>query len=1082
MFIDSISRNSEMVTEFTNFSTMAEFKIIRASAGSGKTYSLTEEILKILIKEPINYFKHILAVTFTNKATAEMKSRILHELYLLGSNQSSNHLNTLIQLTHKTEALIRIKAQEILHSILHGYSWFRVETIDTFFQGIIRSFVREIGIAGNYTIELDQDKVLNEAIDRLLDKVGQDKEMLDWLMEHIDTKLADGKSWGISDELLTLGRSLFRESLIAKMPEIQSLLKESDFLKAYRDTLYEIIKSYESRITEKSNQALDKLTKSNFEAQDFSYGKNGPVGYLTKLSLKQFDSSRLNVKKVLESGKWASAKCDRKSEAENIGVNILEPALREIIDLITKDGKDYNSSVIILKNLHIMGLLSRLNDEVSGIREDKGIFLISDAAPFIQKIINENDTPFIYEKAGNQFNHLLIDEFQDTSNLQWDNFKPLISNSLSNNHDCLLVGDVKQSIYRWRNSNWEILESQVKIDFNATIIKETTLDINWRSDNSIIEFNNHFFLNAANILDQQLSDNTGNYILPGTIYKDVKQESPEKNIKDVGYINIKIFEKDDTLQDDVYFESELIKRIKEMLDHNYLPGNIAILVRTKKEGSLMANTIVNANKTGAFKTDVGVISNESLFLSSSPAVKLLISGLQFVNTPDDKLSASGLLANYLHVKGATNNGTINFPAGVFSIEMLNTYISPEFINSCKGLKQESLYIITEKLTLLLGLYDSNAELAYIHSFLDLVFEYTSTEHADLNRFINYWLEEGNSKTISATETSGSIRILTIHKSKGLQFPIVIIPFVNWSIVPKSNEKLWLEPEELPYNKLPFLPVNYSQLLEDSIFKSDFHSENYLTLVDNLNLLYVAFTRAENALIAFTTNESNELKNVSKLLIDSLQLVNANTKNSLAINFNTSENRYTIGKPHRATLQTQEKGDRFMPSIAPTGIIPQVRISGKASEFMNDQTGQKNQAGYGRILHAIMEKCITLEDISMAVQSKVEEGILSQLEGEETTLLLLKALNNKEVSGWFENKYTVLTEADIIAPGGKIKRPDRVMLGKDEAIIVDYKFGEEEEILKHKIQVTDYMRLVNETGIKNVTGFIWYVLKNDVVRV
>lgn len=1061
---------------------MSKLKIIRASAGSGKTYSLTQEVLLTLINEELKYYRHILAVTFTNKATAEMKQRILKELHLLASKQKSDHLDILMKYSNKSEGSVRSKANAILQNILHGYSWFRVETIDTFFQGIIRSFVRELGIAGNYNIELDQDKILNEAIDALLENIGNDKDVLKWLLEHVDNKISEGKSWDITGELLSLGRTLFSESLITRLPNLQSLLSESDFIKAYRNALIDIRDSFEKKITQIAKSAFQAAMANGMELTDYSYGKAGPVGYLKKLSNNTLEAPKGNTLKVLDSGKWAGGKSTRKEEALNIGVNTLTPALQQIIELFNTEEKDYNTASIILKNLHIMGMLVRLNSELSKIRNDKSIFLISDAAPFIQKIINQNDTPFIYEKAGNHFNHLLIDEFQDTSNMQWGNFKPLISNSLSKGKSCLLVGDVKQSIYRWRNSNWEILENQVNQDFNKEVLDPVTLETNWRSDKTIIDFNNAFFLQASKLLDQHLADYPIEISLPGAIYKDVSQLAPPHKTENKGYISVKVFDKADKKDDDAYYRNELIEKINDALSKGYEPGDIAILIRNKKEGTLLANDLVEANKQNSFHKNVGVISNESLFLNSSPMVNLLLAAMRFISKPDSELLAASLLTSYLHSINTDESPEINFPKGKYSIDFLNEYFGNDFLATFAALKQESLYSIAEKLSIRFNLFNADSNLVYLHSFLDLVFDYSSKEQSDLGRFLAYWDEEGAKKTISAAETESSIRILTIHKSKGLEFPIVILPFVNWSMLPMPNEKLWLEPTEDPYKKLPFVPVNFTAQLDRSIFQSDYAQENYLSIIDNLNLLYVAFTRAESVLIAFVSNETKELKAVNKLIVESLNHLTRNDNKQLPITFNDDENRYTVGSLVPKEGQKETVVSTTMKVDKPSGLIPKVRISRYSDEFMNESIDEKDSATQGNILHSIMENCLTVEDISKSIKTKIEEGVISEIDEKSIYDKLHDAINNTEAKDWFCGKYQVLNEADIIAPGGAVKRPDRVMLKNDSAIVVDYKFGQEDDKEKHLKQVGNYMKLIKESGINTVTGYVWYVSEGDIVAV
>jgi ATP-dependent exoDNAse (exonuclease V) beta subunit len=1056
---------------------MAELKIIRASAGSGKTFQLTQEILKILLTKQDNYYRTILAVTFTNKATAEMKGRILEELHLLSANEKSTHIDSLMHFLKMEEGSIRAKASSVLSAILHGYSWFRVETIDTFFQAIIRSFLRELNISGHYNIELDQDKILAEAIDRLLNKTGENNQMLEWLLEHISNKIDEAKSWSIDTELNNLGKTLFKENIAEQLPNLKKVTDENTFMKDYRKELLSITRNFEIKIAESANEALAKMKERGFDISDFFYTNRGPAGYLTKRANGDFSPKNSYVSKVLdEPEKYPGGKCKRKDEAEQFGINIITPAILEIENIIEADISNYNSAKAILKNLHILGILSNLNDEITEIRKEKGIFLISDASPFIQRIINNNDTPFIYEKTGNHFNHLMIDEFQDTSGMQWSNFKPLIENSLGKGQDCLVVGDVKQSIYRWRNSDWEILENKIKENLHEETINEIYLNTNWRSDANVIRFNNEFFKTAAGYIEVNLSPAPETISPPTQIYSDVAQNVPPHKPGDDGLVNIKIFSKDDTKDNDEFYGENLTNNINDSLKQGYSPGDIALLVRYKKDGIALANYVVDANKNKKFIKEVGIISNESLFLHSSPSVQLLISGMRYINEPANNLLAAELLANFLHVTSTDADPQITFPEGEFDVKQLNEYITPDFIEACKLLKQESLFLMTEKLADTFNLYASNNELVYIHSFLDLVFTYTSTELSNLDKFLDYWDDEGDKKTISAAETSSAIRILTIHKSKGLQFPIVIIPFSNKKNAKRGGDKIWTSTEVLPYGKLPYFPVDLSKELEQSIFSTEYQKEHYLSVIDDLNLLYVAFTRAEKALFAGCVNDND----IAKYIIHSLEsLVKQNSFNT-PIAFNEEENRFVLGKLSRKEKGSNPEQYKMMPIYAPNLSLPEVKVSNKASQFFSTTNLLDDHATYGNVLHAIMEDVVVSEDLPNAVKSKTEEGIITENEAESILNLLKNALSNDKAKLWFDPGSKVLNEADIILPGAKSKRPDRVVFSGNKTIVIDYKFGQEDDKDKHIRQVQEYMDLLCKMGHTHIEGYVWYITENDII--
>ncbi len=1059
---------------------MQNLHVIQASAGSGKTFTLTKEFLKLVIAEPVDYFKRILAVTFTNKATAEMKERILQELHILSSGKKSAYLPELLKaFPKKTEKNIRGKSNAILIQILHNYSWFRIETIDSFFQGVIRSFIREIGIPGNYNIEIDQDKILTEAVDRFLDTLGKDKPTLQWLLEYIEQKISEGKSWTVKTELHDLGKHLFKEKLIVNADQMESFLDNAETLSEFRRQIYQIISTFENKVKEKAGQGLKILMDHGFDENDVFQGNRGPFSFLMKNASGKLTSANSYVHKVIEDpDKWPSGKCNRKEELRSQGATMLNPILSDILVIFDSESERFQAAKIVLKNFHLLALLNNLQHEITRLKKEKSIMLISDASPFIQKIIDGNDIPFIYEKIGNQFNHLLIDEFQDTSDLQWGNFKPLISNSLSENHKCLIVGDVKQSIYRWRNSKWEILAHQIFTDFHEEYIYKQNLGTNWRSQACVVQFNNLFFDQASSYIDSMNTGPSLNFIPIKEIYQNVKQQIPDNKPSDSGYISFKFFDEEDIKDIDDYFSTELIDRINELLHLNYKPGDITILVRTKSEGSEIANFLINASKENKFIQEVGIISNESLFLWSSQVVQLIVSVLKYVYKPNEKLVAAELVSNYTHLFN-NSSGTSVFPTRKFNLEMVDEFLGEGFTEFCKNIRLGGLYNITEQIISRLNLQFEESDLVYLHSFLDVVFDFNSKEMSELSGFLNFWEEEGKRKTISAAETAGSIKIMTIHKSKGLEFPAVIIPFANWDFKPKSNETLWIKPESEPFNLLPLAPVNYNKALAESLFKDDFYTENYLSLVDNINLLYVAFTRAAEALICLVKKSKSPVKHLGDIIYDIISQMASKTE--IEINSQNKE-WFTYGNLHEHQIKTEENQEKLVPVVQKASHFPEVSISSQAIEYMRHTDKKEDAAARGRIMHALMEKVKTFHDLKPAIKTMVLNGIISNSEKDKIFSEINAALNNTMVTSWFSGEYKVLNETAIIGTQGKVKRPDRVMFNEDVTIVVDYKFGVEDDKQKHIQQVGNYVDMIKQMGYKNLKGYIWYVMENDIVEV
>jgi ATP-dependent helicase/nuclease subunit A len=1060
---------------------MAQVHIIKASAGSGKTFSLTGFYLSLIVNEPLNYYRHILAVTFTNKATAEMKSRILEELYLLGSNQQSDQLAGLIQFTGKDEATIRDKARALLNCILHGYSWFSVVTIDSFFQGVIRSFVHELGIPGNYSLQIDNNLVLDEAIDKLIANLGQEPQITKWLVDYIENRLDEGKSWIIKQNLKKIGFDLFKEKIFGKINYLDEKLSDIKSINEYRSNLYAIKTGFENKLTSIASKAISTISTAGYSIEDFAHGTSGAAGYLLKVSNKIFEKPSSRTLEVLEkSDKWAAKTSARRNELIRLGNEQLNKHIQSIIDAFDANGKFYYTANSVLKNLHQLGLLYSLSIEIANIRKEKGLFLISDSTPFINKIINNNDAPFIYEKIGTRFNHILIDEFQDTSDMQWENFKPLVSNSLSEDNDCLLVGDIKQSIYRWRNSNWEILDKKVKKEFSKNVISEQVLEYNRRSDAHIINFNNYFFQEIPSLLNNPEAPENESWQRVDSVYKECFQKIPAKNRSDSGYVSIKLFDKKAKDDSGEYYGKDLIEKINEMLSCGFLPGDIAILTRNKAEGTVLAKFLVAASKDKKFTSEVGVISNESLFLNSSSAVKLLLAAFKYVLNPSDKIAAASLVSRYLNLYIAPGESQFCFPSGCFEYEMIDKHIQSGFNGICLQLRSENLYLIATRLSVLLKLNTISQEKVYLHSFIDKVFQYSTSELSDLNGFLNYWEDEGQKQTISAAESEGAVKILTIHKSKGLQFPVVILPFADWSIKPKPNEILWVEPESEPFNALELVPVSINNSLADGCFANDFQQEKLRTLIDNLNLLYVAFTRPENALIVFSVAGNEDISTMGDLIKknlasiaqhETLQLKPEEDKNTYLLKGTIIPNR------KKSKIQMDSLGED---SYART--LPDIAISTQSVNFNRQDQNSIDPAFQGRIMHSIMENVRILSDLKKSIQRIVVQGIISVSEGQSLEKNLENTLRNENVKDWFSENYTILTEANIIGISGESRRPDRVMLKDNKAVVVDYKFGKEVSDGRNTMQMEQYIGLLREMGYSEVQGFIWYVNENNLEEV
>lgn len=1067
---------------------MSKLNIIRASAGSGKTHYLTGFFLKNILGRETDYYKRILAVTFTNKATEEMKSRIVEQLNVLSTGENSDFMKLLIGSTGYTEERIRNKAGAILKNILHDYSWFSVETIDSFFQQIIRAFTRELGMPGNYKIELDTSPILEYAVDELLDSLQPNSELLSWLILFTEERIDEGKSWNIRQDLLDLGKQVFKEEFSENSDTLYNKVSDKKALKEFRDHLHAVRKSFSTQMQNFGKRGNEILIENNIVADDLFQKGRGVAGYFTKLAQGDFSDPNSYVIKMLDGPEfWAAPKSEKKHDIEQLAQSILLPLLKETLDYVENKKWDFNTANEILKNLYSVGILADLYSKVVKYRYEQNSFILSDAPNFINRIIDRNDAPFIYEKIGNRYRHFLIDEFQDTSGLQWENFRPLISNSLASGNDCLVVGDAKQSIYRWRNSNWEILAHKLFTDFPPEQLISDILPTNWRSSENIVNFNNQFFSLASSTLSKQIAaryeeeggENNSLIDLGQGIYGDVEQQVSGSN-KNTGLVKVQFVDNKELRDSPDMIDTHLLEHINELLEHDFSPGEIAIIVRNKREGRQVADLLIEKNSEDFFHQPLAVISDESLFIEASNAVNLLIAAMQFLADPENEIN-QGKLSYHCQV----NEQLLSEGADAILTDFgMQDLIPALFTASIDELVSVPLYDLSESLLRIFSLRKVETEIPYLDAFLDLVHEYVQMNSSNIAEFLDYWESEGRMKSVPTSSSQNSVRIITIHKSKGLEFRAVIVPFCNWEFDQKSRSVFWAGIEREGFSYLPVLPLSYNKNLKDSWFAGDYFRENFKSNVDNLNLLYVAFTRAEESLMVIsnlnTQKKTDGVAYVSELLYTTLAQDGSGVFNE---NYNAGNLQFSIGE--YTAVKKLEKELKQIAIVAPQGkaITERLFFNPRGYDFYDDEsTLPKNKAVRGIILHEILSHVTTAEDVNSALNKAVFDGLIDGNEKAELKEHVYIGMKDALVSAWFDGKAEILNEAEILLPGGESRRPDRVVIFPDRVEVIDYKFGKEEEIAAHKKQVEEYVKLLEQLGYKNVTGYLWYLNSNRIEKV
>ena len=1068
--------------------------VYKASAGSGKTYQLVVEYLKLLMQNPSNY-KHILAVTFTNKATSEMKSRILEHLNIIAKGDYSAYMETLKNELNFPEELIRQKSQQVLKNILHDYNRFSISTIDSFTQRVIKAFNREMGISPNFALELDSNMILEEAVDRLLSKIDHDKKLLEWLVRFSEEKITENQSQRIEKNIISLGQELFKEKFQLFFPETKDSPYSRENIDSLKTELGKIIALFETTLKKKGKEAMQIIDGNGFTVNDFSYNTAGIAGFLLNLSEKRIKTPGPRVLSALESAeKWVNKNHKQKTELQLLVEDRLRPLLIEIIDYYNKESINYFSAKAVNEQLRMLGILTDLKEEVKTLLHEKGSIQISDSNLLLSKIIGESDSPFIYEKVGNFFKYFMLDEFQDTSALQWKNFKPLIANSLSEGNKNLLVGDVKQSIYRWRNSDWNILAEQVNSDFPNFLPEIRSLTKNWRSDTNIIEFNNAVIEYLKSAFETTLFQNSDEEwerqkIKFQNVYSDFKQEEGKKSTDKNGLIKITFLNKDDFYECSTQL---LINQIKQLQDSGLKASDIAILIRKNNEGTQIIKEFLSAaKKEENADYNLSVLSNESLFLHASRSVLFVIAVIEWLVEPENKITKAALLQLWQTCIKAelTNKGT-SVPKNENELQGLDRNfeiaVSSELGAALNQIRAKVLLTsLDETVSEICGhfqLFKLENELPFLQTLIDKAGEIKSSISNDLSNFLLWWNEKGYKTSVNVNDEVDSIRLLTIHKSKGMEFKAVLIPFLNWKTSSTGTQLpiLWCRSETAPFNRFPLLPVKAKSELTNTLFKKEYIEETVSSYIDTLNLLYVAITRAKSVLLINTVNPERSGKDVNVLLKESLQAMG--TKELFETCWDEEKNIFEFGRLNPVLLKKQETANLVLINdYSFNNFHNRLKLRLKSDDYMlSDEPHHKSGKNMGKIIHEILSKIKTVDDLEKACEQALYDGKIEENERLTIQQELINSIQKPEVKRWFDGSWKIINERSLLTPE-EVLRPDRIMVSGKNAIVIDYKTGKQKSE-NYNIQVRHYAKTLKETGFEKVEAFLWYVALNEVEKV
>ena len=1067
--------------------------IYKASAGSGKTFTLAVNYIKILLRNPHSY-RNILAVTFTNKATEEMKLRILSQLYgiwkLLPS--SKGYLEKVTTELDITPEYASQQAGTALSNLLHNYNYFRVETIDTFFQAVLRNLARELDITANLRVGLNDKQVEQQAVDKLIEELSPNSKVLKWIMEYIQQNIADDKGWNVIGQIKCFGENIFKDVYKDNRKQLSEMMANEAAFNGYVKTIRQLGQDAERAIVGIGERFFELLEENQLAVDDFAYKGRGVCGYFIKLKNGNLEDDKQLNKYVLDAledpNAWVGKK-EQNGDGHTLTVvrNVLFDYLNDSEKLRKQQLKNFKSAKLTLRHLDQLRLLDKIETEVRQLNELSNRFLLSDTQNLLHALISDSDTPFIFEKIGTQLEHIMIDEFQDTSTVQWSNFKVLLSECMSHSQSqSLIVGDVKQSIYRWRSGDWRLL-NEIEKQFSGSphAFKIEQMTTNYRSERNIVDFNNAFFEAASAIEQRQLEQkNVSGAQQMKVAYQDVSQLVPDSK-QPKGRVEVCLLGKENCQQ---RMLEKVCHTISHLLEQGARAKDIAILVRSNQTIALIADYMM------VHLPDVRLVSDEGFKLQASVAVQIIIGALRVLAHPADRLLQANLATAYqTHI--------MNNPVG--SREMLKRdadvtrFLPEKFWNNHQQLMAMPIFNIVEEVYQAFQLERLSEQSAYICTFYDHLSKFLVDNSADLNAVIDEWENDMKGRAIQSDELNG-VRLLSIHKSKGLEFAHTIVPFCDWKLEIQRGT-LWCEPEEQPFNALPLIPVDlYPKQLMGSVFEKDYLHEHLQTMVDNMNLLYVAFTRAGRNLFVFAEKDksgsrSEVIGQCLEQLTGVLEGSTIQTDSDEDITFeygtlsidtidgtgkNTSDNVFnTLPLPFSFDVRVYDSKAQFLQSNKSTAYI----------DGEDEENRQTNYIKLGNVLHAVFAQVRTLADVPNVLRQLEQDGVLydSDLTREKLVAMLNKRFADKRIKEWFSPGWQLFNECSIlsidpITNAVVTHRPDRVITNGEEMRVIDFKFGKPRP--QHRTQVASYMALLKAMGYNNVSGYLWYVYTNKIEEV
>lgn len=1057
--------NSLIVFIILSVQKQSPFTIYNASAGSGKTYTLVQDYLKILFtSNSLLTFRTILALTFTNKAVGEMKERIIDTLKAFSDEsifKMSNSMFEAIAIDLNIEPkVLHERSKLLLHTIVHNYAAFDISTIDKFNHKLIRTFAHDLKLPVNFEVELDTKSMLAKAVDKLIDKAGSDKELTKVLVDFAIEKTDDDKSWDISYDFNTIAALLINENEIPYIDKLKD--KTLNDFKTLKTNLKKQFKANSDQVTEVAKKVLELINQSQINHTDFSSSYlpkhfiklaegNFNASFSTKWQNDLIDGSPIYPKKVSD---------DVASSIESIRLQLTDAFLKT---------KSAIFQIKFLKNalnniipLSVLGAIKKSLDE---LKQEDDLLLISEFNALINNEIKEQPTPFIYERIGEKFKHYFIDEFQDTSVLQWENLIPLVDNAITGQNlkgetgTAMLVGDAKQAIYRWRGGRAEqfidLYSEGNPFHVNKTV---ENLPSNYRSFKNIVEFNNAFF----NHISEFAFSNSQHQ----TIYQNAHQELV---LKDDGYVELSFLNIDDEDKNELYCEA-VLNTIEKAVQNGFSLKDICIIVRRKKEGIAIAEYLSSKHYS--------IISSETLMLKNSPEVNFIINILSLANQPKNdevKIDVLGYLAEHqLSIDDKHDFFSQLIHQDIFNL--FNTLKDFGYEFDFNRFLQLPIYEAIESIVRQFKLNASSN--AFVQFFLDEVLDYSQKYNTSISGFLDFWERKKDSLSIVSPQGENAVQIMTIHKSKGLEFPVVIFPYANQGIYFDLNPKVWFPVDKNHFNGFSHLYLNLNKDLEDYNETSNTIYNNYQSELelDSINLLYVVLTRAAEQLYIISEfdvdkkTQTEKLNNYSGLFINYLKSINKWEENTYTYSFGvpikTSEEKTTT---HNTIYQ-----DQFISTAKEEHNLNIVTNSGYLWDTLQEKAIEK-----GNLVHNIMSEIKTTEDVESVLSDFENSGKINDLQHEELKTMVYDIVNHSQLHSYFNSDCTIYNEQDIITQKGHLLRPDRIVINsKNEAVIIDYKTGLTNS--KHQEQLYDYQLVLEDMNFKVIKKILIYI--NDEITI